>query len=225
MPEARRDTPIDRPAPKAVIGRVSLYLRELEAFERRGESTVSSSLLGSALGINDAQVRKDLACFGQFGRPGIGYRIAELIPALRQILGIDRDWPTAIIGVGNLGRALLRYRGFRNRGFHIVALFDNDPKKIGQTHGGLVVQPLDRLGALTGELGLRLAILTVPGEAAARVAEQAAECGIRGLLNFAPVALTAPEPLSVISVDLSIQLEHLAYRVLHEPCGGPATTD
>lgn len=217
--------PAERPVPRAVIGRLSLYLRELEAFERRGETTVSSSLLGSALGINDAQVRKDLACFGQFGRPGIGYRIAELIRALRQILGIDRDWPTAIIGVGNLGRALLRYRGFRNRGFHIVALFDNDPKKIGQTVGGLVVQPLERLGEVAEELGLRLAILTVPGEAAGRVAELAAGCGIRGLLNFAPVTLTVPEPLSVISVDLSIQLENLAYRVLHEPNGGEAITD
>ncbi len=225
MADPRRDPTPDRPAPKAVIGRVSLYLRQLEVFLRQGESTISSSLLGAALAINDAQVRKDLAYFGQFGRPGIGYQISELIPALRHILGIDRDWPTAIIGFGNLGRALLRYRGFRNRGFHIVALFDNDQKKVGQTHGGLVIQPLDRLAELTEELGLRLAILTVPGEAAAHVAEQAAECGIRGLLNFAPVAFNIPEPLNVISVDLSIQLEHLAYKVIHEPAGGLTDAD
>lgn len=217
MAEMQRDPQSDRPAPKAVIGRVSLYLRQLESFQRLGESTVSSSLLGKSLGINDAQVRKDLAYFGQFGRPGIGYQIRDLIAALRHILGIDRVWPTAIIGLGNLGRALLRYRGFRSRGFHIVALFDNDPKKIGQTHAGLVVHALESLSELTPRLGLRLAILTVPAEAAPRIAELAAQSGIRGILNFAPVALSVPESVSAISVDLSIQLEHLAYKVLNVP--------
>src|SRR5262249_26715021 len=119
-------------APKAVVGRVSLYLRQLEAYQRQGCTTVPSSQLGGPLSIKNAQVRKDLAFFGQFGHPGIGYRIDELIDALRHILAIDRDWPLALVGLGNLGRALLRYRGFRSRGFHIVALFDNDAGKIGQ---------------------------------------------------------------------------------------------
>ena len=116
-------------APKAVVGRVSLYLRQLETFQRQGMTTISSSQLGAPLSIKNAQVRKDLAFFGQFGHPGIGYRIDELISALRQILGIDRDWPLALVGLGNLGRALLRYRGFRTRGFQIVAVFDNDPRQ------------------------------------------------------------------------------------------------
>ncbi len=213
MAESPRDPQPEKLAPKAVVGRVSLYLRQLETFQRQGQDTVSSSQLGSALGINDAQVRKDLAFFGQFGYPGIGYRIEELIPAIRHILGIDRVWPTAVIGLGNLGRALIKYRGFRGRGFQIVALFDNDARKVGQTHSGLVVRPLDDLPKAIAELGIRLAILTVPAEAAQHVADRLVACGVRGLLNFAPTPLNVPEDVSVVAVDLSIQLEHLAYRV------------
>src|SRR5258705_9599709 len=150
--DPRREPSGEKLAPKAVVGRVSLYLRQLETFGRQGHTTISSSQLGSALGINDAQVRKDLAFFGQFGYPGIGYRIEELSQALRRILGIDRVWPSALIGLGNLGRALLKYRGFRNRGFHIIALFDNDPKKVGQTHDGLTVQPIDALPQVATDL-------------------------------------------------------------------------
>ena len=145
MRDPRREPSGDKPAPKAVVGRVSLYLRQLEAFQRQGATTVSSSQLGAALAINDAQVRKDLAFFGQFGYPGIGYRIEELSAALRRILGIDRDWPLALVGLGNLGRALLKYRGFRNRGFRIVALFDNDPHKVGHAYDGMVVRPIEAL--------------------------------------------------------------------------------
>lgn len=213
MAESPREPQPEKLAPKAVVGRVSLYLRQLEAFQRQGQDTVSSSQLGSALGINDAQVRKDLAFFGQFGYPGIGYRIEELIPAIRRILGIDRVWPTAMIGLGNLGRALIKYRGFRGRGFQIAALFDNDPRKVGQTHAGLVVRDLDDLPSATAEFGVRLAILTVPADAAQRVADLVVGCGIRGILNFAPTPLVVPESVSVVAVDLSIQLEHLAYRV------------
>jgi redox-sensing transcriptional repressor len=200
-------------APKAVVGRVSLYLRQLESFQRQGQSTISSSQLGASLGINDAQVRKDLAFFGQFGYPGIGYRIEELTAELRRILGIDRVWPSALIGLGNLGRALLRYRGFRNRGFHIVAAFDSDSKKIGQNQDGLVVQPIEALPSATASLDIGLAILSVPAEAAQRVADQVVACGILGILNFAPVALAVPPSVSVVAVDLSVQLEHLAYKV------------
>jgi redox-sensing transcriptional repressor len=192
---------------------VSLYLRQLEAAQRQGLTTITSRRLGSALGINDAQVRKDLAHLGQFGQPGIGYRVDDLTTALRRTLGIDRDWPTALIGLGNLGRALVKYRGFRGRNFHIVSLFDNDARKVGQTHGGLVVQPLETLGDVAREQGLTLAILCIPAEAAQRVADQVVACGITGILNFAPVPLTVPPRVSVVAVDLSVQLEHLAYKV------------
>jgi redox-sensing transcriptional repressor len=217
--ESRRDSSSDKRAPKAVVGRVSLYLRQLEGFQRQGLSTVSSSQLGATLGINDAQVRKDLAFFGQFGYPGIGYRIEELSSTLRRILGIDRIWPTALVGLGNLGRALLKYRGFHSRGFHITALFDNDSKKIGQNYSGLVVQSLDDLPKAASASRLGLSILCVPAEAAQRVADQIVACGIHGILNFAPVPIVVPPTVSVMAVDLSVQLELLAYKVQNQTGG------
>jgi redox-sensing transcriptional repressor len=195
-----------------VVGRVSLYLRQLEAFQRQGILTVSSSQLGAALAINDAQVRKDLAFFGQFGYPGIGYRIEELMNALQRILGIDREWPLALIGLGNLGRALLKYRGFRNRGFRIAALFDNDPQKIGHAFEAMTVNPLEALSAVISEQSISLAVLSVPAEVAQHVADQLVAGGILGIFNFAPMPLIVPPTVSVVSVDLSVQLEHLAYK-------------
>jgi redox-sensing transcriptional repressor len=200
-------------APKAVVGRVSLYLRQLEAFQRQGQTTISSSQLGAALGIKNAQVRKDLAFFGQFGYPGIGYRIEELSAALRRILGIDHDWPLALVGLGNLGRALLKYRGFRSRGFHIVALFDNDAGKVGQVYEGMTVEPIEALAQTVAARQISMAILSVPADAAQRVADRMVACGILGILNFAPVPLSVPPTVNVLAVDLSIQLEHLAYKV------------
>ena len=163
-----------------------------------GLHDVSSSQLGEPLSIKNAQVRKDLAFFGQFGHPGIGYRIDELIDALRHILGIDHDWPLALVGLGNLGRALLRYRGFRTRGFHVVALFDNDPAKIGQKHDGLVVEPIESLRKVVALRKIKLAILCVPAEAAQRVADLLVASGIRGILNFAPVPLIVPAHVNLV---------------------------
>lgn len=219
MSERPRDPQPEKPAPKAVVGRVSLYLRQLESFLKQGAATVSSTQLGLPLGINDAQVRKDLAFFGQFGHPGVGYPIEDLIATLRRILGIDRVWPTAMVGLGNLGRALLKYRGFRSRGFHVVALFDKDPRKIGCMYDGLAVQPLERLAEMVREQAIRLAVLTVPAESAQAVADLLVASGIKGILNFAPVTLSVPEPVSIVAVDLSIQLEHLVYRVQNQEGG------
>ena len=215
MREPRLEGTTPRPAPKAVVGRLSLYLRQLESFGRQGRETVSSSQLGQALSLNDAQVRKDLAFFGQFGQPGLGYRIEDLMAALRQILGVDRDWPTALIGLGNLGRALLGYKGFRIRRFRVVALFDNDSRKLGKTIDGMTVRATDDLAEVVAAEGLRLAMICVPAEAAQRVAEQVAAAGIPGILNFAPTSLFLPSGVSVVAVDLSVQLEQLAYSVHH----------
>ena len=219
MKDPRREPSGEKLAPKAVVGRVSLYLRQLEALHRQGIITVSSSQLGAALAINNAQVRKDLAFFGQFGYPGIGYRISELIDTLRHILGLDREWPLALIGMGNLGRALLRYRGFRSRGFNIVALFDNDPGKIGQTFDGLVVEPIESLQKVAHAKGIAMAVLSVPNDSAQRVADQIVASGISGILNFAPLTLQVPPSVNVVAVDLSVQLEHLAYKVQNSPGG------
>ena len=207
-------------APKAVVGRVSLYLRQLETFQRQGCSTISSNQLGAPLSIKNAQVRKDLAFFGQFGHPGIGYRIDELISALRKILGINRDWPLALVGLGNLGRALLKYRGFRSRRFQIVAVFDSDPRKIGQTHDGLTVEPIESLRKAVATHKISLGLLCVPADAAQRVADQMIASGITGILNFAPVPLTVPPGVNIVAVDLSIQLENLAYKAQKSQDGG-----
>jgi len=200
-------------APKAVVGRVSLYLRQLEAYQSQGRTTVSSRQLGESWSIKNAQVRKDLAFFGQFGHPGIGYRVDELTEALKHILGIDHDWPLALVGLGNLGRALLKYRGFRTRGFHVVALFDNDPAKIGKNHEGMIVESIECLRKVVAVRKIHLAILCVPSEAAQRVADQLVASGVLGILNFAPIPLVVPPQVNIVAVDLSIQLENLAYKV------------
>ena len=201
-------------APKAVVGRVSLYLRQLEAYQRQGYATVSSSQLGEPLSIKNAQVRKDLAFFGQFGHPGIGYRIEELIDALRHILGIDHEWPLALVGMGNLGRALLRYRGFRTRGFHVVALFDNDPaqdRPEARRHGGRA----DRVAAEGGRSAQDQAGAFVRSRRC-RPARGRYAGRERDPTEFSisrPCTLTVPPHVNVVAVDLSIQLENLAYKV------------
>jgi redox-sensing transcriptional repressor len=198
---------------RASVGRLSLYLRRLENLLREGTTRVSSRLLGETLGVTDAQVRKDLAYLGNLGHPGIGYEAAELIAAIRRVLGIDRDWRVALVGVGNLARALLRYRGFVERGFRIVALFDADPAKVGQQVEGLEVHPLEAMGSVIAATGAELGVLTVPSEASQSVAEALIAAGIRGLLNFTPRVLRLPPHVSVVSVDLTVQLEQLAFLV------------
>jgi redox-sensing transcriptional repressor len=198
---------------RAGVGRLSLYLRRLEGLLREGNSKVSSSLLGEALGVTDAQVRRDLAGLGSLGQPGIGYPAAELVTAIRRALGIDREWAVALVGVGNLARALLRYHGFLERGFRIVALFDSAPDKIGQALEGLPVHPPEQMGDVITATGAELGVLTVPAQASQAVADQLIAAGVRGLLNFAPVVLRAPPGVSVVHVDLTVQLEQLAFLV------------
>ncbi|MDD4888431.1 MAG: redox-sensing transcriptional repressor Rex [Phycisphaerae bacterium] len=206
--------------PEPAVRRLSLYLRELENFRANNRKTVSSRELGDALGLTDAQVRKDFGYFGQFGQPGIGYQVEELVGQLRRILGTDRVWNVAVIGQGNLGRALTAYRGFLRKGFQIVAVFDDDPDKVGQVIPSLEsirVQHIRELKKTAADKWIRLAILAVPAEYAQPVAEQCVAAGIQGILNFAPVSLTAPAEVAVTSVDLAVQLEQLAFRVLGSP--------
>jgi len=198
---------------RASVTRFSLYLRHLEGLRRDGISKVSSSQLCEALGITDAQVRKDLACLGSLGHPGIGYVTEELIEAIRRLLGVDRTWLAALVGVGNLGRALLRYRGFGQRGFRVVALFDLDPAKIGTQVEGLTVHDVRSIPQMVAQTGAELALLALPSEAAQPVADALSAAGIRGLLNFAPVMLRVPPEVRLVSVDLTVQLEQLAFLV------------
>lgn len=217
MGELRPKTPegaAESTVPKAVVSRLSLYLRELQHLVRDGKETISSTQLGKVLGFTDAQVRKDLAYFGQFGYPGIGYRCDELIQAIRQILGTNQPWPLALVGLGNLGRALLGYRGFGSQGFRIVAAFDVDPNKVGAVIDGVEVFPLDRLSEIIQQHGIKLAILAVPSHAAQGIAEDLVRAGVEGLLNFAPVTMSLPKELQVVGVDLAIELEQLSFAVV-----------
>ena len=200
--------------PKAVVSRLSLYLRELQQLLRVGKKTISSSNLGRRLGVTDAQVRKDFAYFGQFGYPGIGYRCEELVTEIRRILGTDRTWPVALMGCGNLGQALLGYRGFGKQGFEVVAAFDVDSETVGQTFEGLTVLHVDALPSVVEEREIRLAILAVPAKAANQAVESLVEAGITGILNFAPVTLNLPKTVSVVGVDLAMELEQLAFAVV-----------
>jgi redox-sensing transcriptional repressor len=198
---------------RASVGRLSLYLRRLEGLLREGTTKVSSGQLGEALGVGDAQVRKDLAYLGNLGHPGIGYAAPELIAAIRRALGIDREWAVALAGVGNLARALLHYHGFAERGFRIVALFDADPSKVGHRVEGLTVHGPEEMAEVVAATGAELGVLAVPAESAQAVADALIAAGVRGLLNFAPAVLRAPAGVSVVSVDLTVQLEQLAFLV------------
>jgi len=198
---------------RAAVARFSLYLRHLEQFQREGAETISSGRLAKALGCTDAQVRKDLGFLGSLGHRGVGYPTRDLIAALRQRLGIDRPWRVAVVGVGNLARALLRYRGFAQQGFRIVALFDADPAQQGRKVDGLEVHPPATMPSVIGASGAELALLTVPADAAQAVADDLVAAGIRGILNFAPAILRLPAHISLVAVDLAIQLEQLAFLV------------
>ncbi len=200
--------------PKAVIGRMSLYLRELQHVLRDGNETISSVQLGKLLGVTDAQVRKDLAYFGQFGYPGIGYKCIELIEEIRKILGTHKNWPVILVGCGNLGRALMGYKGFGRQSFNIVAAIDVDPKKIGTQIGAITIESLESAEAVVQANQIKLAILTVPAQVAQKVADHLLDAGVTGILNFSPVTLNLPDHASAVGVDLAIKLEQLSFAVV-----------
>ena len=214
---------MEQPRPESVpnpaVRRLSLYLRQLESLKRAQRSTVSSKQLGESLGLTDAQVRKDLAYFGQFGHPGIGYRVEDLIGQVKRILGTDKTWNVIMVGAGNLGRALSAYRGFEAKGFRLIAVFDNDPSKVGRRLGPFSIQSLDALADTIQKQNVKLAILAVPAEHAQEVADQLIDAGVRGLLNFAPVSLTVPPHGALNAVDLAVQLEQLSFQVSFSALG------
>ena len=218
------DFPSDASVPKVVVSRISLYLRELQRLEAAGQKTISSGQLGTLLGFSDAQVRKDLGFFGQFGYPGVGYRCEELIHAMRDILGTNQPWPVVMIGVGNLGQALLGYRGFGQQNFSIAAAFDADPQKIGKQIQGLRVQPLTELAATIRDKNIRLGMIVVPAGRAQEAANALVAAGIEGVVNFAPVTISLPPGIEQVSVDLAIELEQLSFAVISHlqrpPTGG-----
>jgi redox-sensing transcriptional repressor len=197
--------------PRAVIQRISIYLRQLERLTLDDVETISSAQLGKAIGSSDAQVRKDLAYFGQFGRRGIGYNVPALARTLRSILSLDQEWRVALVGAGNIGRALCTYRIFRERGFRIVALFDDDPRKEGCTWGRLRVRSMRDLARAVRDEHIELGVIAVPQTGAQAVADQLIAAGVRGILNFAPTRIRVPDGVEVCSVDLAVELQQLAF--------------
>jgi len=199
--------------PAAVVNRLSLYLRELQHLVSEETQTTSSSQLGERLGFSDAQVRKDLAYFGNFGHPGIGYRCDELIGEIRRILGTDRRWSVALVGVGNLGQALLGYRGFEPQGFCLAAAFDSDPAKVGTHVEGIEILDISQLPRIVVERRIDLGMVAVPAAHAQAAAEMLVAAGVGGIVNFAPVTLALPEGVSQVGVDLARELEQVAFAV------------
>jgi redox-sensing transcriptional repressor len=204
----------DQRLSRAAAQRLSLYLRCLSAWPA-DKGKVSSGRIAAAVGVSDAQVRRDLAALGHLGQRGIGYEARDLTAAIRAALGIDRKWRAVLVGVGNLARALLKYQGFRAQGFEIVGLFDADQSKVGQVVEGISIEAIGTLAARIGPLQAELGVITVPGDVAQSVADVLAEAGVRGVLNFAPVVLRLPPTVRMVTVDLTIQLEQLAFLIQH----------
>ena len=202
-----------RKVAESTIRRLSLYLRFLEEFEGQGMATVSSGALASRGGTTSAQVRKDLSFFGSFGKRGLGYPVPELVERLRGILGLTRRYSVAMIGAGKIGSALVQYRGFRQRGFDIVAIFDVDPAKIGRQWNGLQILDIAALESQFQHGGIDMAVLVTPAEAAQPLADRLVALGVKAILNFAPVQLVVPEDVVVKTVNLALELETLSYAL------------
>ncbi|MDI3256279.1 MAG: redox-sensing transcriptional repressor Rex [Kyrpidia sp.] len=198
---------------QAVIRRLPIYLRYLQQLHLDEVDTVSSQEMGQDLDINPAQIRKDLAYFGEFGRKGIGYSVPYLIEKIRQILKLDRSLPVALVGAGHLGIALSNYSRLRQAELAIAAIFDKDPQKIGTKIAELVVEPIDRLESRVRELGIRIGIVAVPAAEAQAVVDRMVGAGILGILNFAPTTLRVPGEVHIRYSDVTSELQALAYYV------------
>ncbi len=197
--------------PDIVIGRLPVYLRALTRLAVEGQEVTSSHELGRRLGISSAQIRKDLSHFGGFGKQGTGYQIAYLVDQLRQVLKVDQEWEVAVIGAGDLGTALLHYKGFSDRGFRIACVFDNSPQKVGKKIGDFVVQPIDDMQKIIQERGIKIAMIAVPAEKAQEVANQLIEVGIRAILNYAPMTLNVPSEIKVQYNDPVVQMQRMTF--------------
>ena len=212
MSDATKRAPVVEQVPEQTTTRLSVYLRCLERLHAAGVPAVSSAALAECCGLNGAIIRKDLAYFGEFGVRGVGYHVPALRQHLRQILGLDRRSAVVILGAGRLGSALAAYRGFRDDGFEVVALFDTDPSRIGSsTRDGIHVCALDDLRAVVERQEVVIAIIAVPAGAAQEVLDLVVACGVRAVLNFSPGGLRVPAGVKVKNVDLTLSLESLSF--------------
>jgi redox-sensing transcriptional repressor len=200
--------------PTATITRLSIYSRYLEALAQEGVKIIASDKLAQKCGINPAQIRKDLAYFGEFGIRGVGYFVKELLFEIKRILGLNKSWKMALVGIGNLGSALLAHQNFVRQGYEFVAVFDVDPVKVGRRlPSGQLIYHLDDLEQVLREAGAEIAVIATPATQAQEVAQRLIAAGIKAILNFAPIQLQVPEGLALENVDFTVKLDNLAYHL------------
>jgi redox-sensing transcriptional repressor len=197
----------------STVRRLSMYLRYLEDLDTQGQKTASSDELAHLCGTTPAQVRKDLSFFGSFGKRGLGYPVHELTAHLREILGLEREWKVVIVGAGKIGAALANYRGFRQRGFRVVGVYDNDPAKIGKPWGEAIVHDMADLAGDIRREEAPIAVLAIPSDDAQDVVDRLVGAGIRAILNFAPAQITVPAHVSLKSVNMAMELEGLSFAL------------
>jgi redox-sensing transcriptional repressor len=197
--------------PEIVVGRLPQYLRSLQRMHREGRTVTSSQELGERLNISAAQIRKDLSQFGEFGKQGTGYHIPYLIEQIQKILHVDHDWDVVIVGAGELGSAVARYKGFSDRGFRVKMIFDSDQEKIGARVGEFVVQDFCNIVEDIRQANIKLAMIAVPANQAQEVANQLVEAGVRAILNYAPVNLSVPAGVRVQYIDPAMHLQRMTY--------------
>src|SRR5262245_22844483 len=205
--------PVAKRIADSTVRRLSAYLRFLEDFEGRGLATISSEELARRGGTTSAQVRKDLSFFGSFGKRGLGYSVPELAGRLREILGLGKEWKVIIVGAGKIGAALAQYRGFRQRGFNILAAYDNNPEKVGKRVEVIEVRDIEQLERDIQREKPDIVVLTVPGDEAQRMVDRVVKAGVKAILNFAPTQLHAPADVTVKTVNMAMELEGLSFAL------------
>lgn len=211
--------------PDIVIRRLPVYVRTLRDLHERGVTSISSDDLAKHIGVTAAQIRRDLSYFGKFGKQGKGYDTAYLAETIAAILGLDRQWDVALAGLGNLGRAIVRYRGFAEESFNIVALFDHFVDRVGQEVGELTVLPDDQITSVIRERGIKIGIVAVPGAVAQSVADQMIAGGVKALLNYAPVVLKVPTGVTVREIDPVSALQSMTYYLGEDGHPGPESAE
>jgi redox-sensing transcriptional repressor len=202
----------------STVSRLSMYYRSLSQFEKKGTKIISSKDLAQIEKLTPAQVRKDLSSFGSFGTRGLGYPVKELKTKIAKILGLDRSWNVALVGLGNVGSALVSYKEFQKQRFDIKLLFDNDQRKIDKNHKGIPVSDVRTMGRKLKENKIDMVILAVPAHAAQEVADQVVSAGVRSILNFAPIQIKVPDDVVLRSVNMAMELEHLSFCLTNKGC-------
>jgi redox-sensing transcriptional repressor len=209
--------------PDVVIDRLPIYARALAALERNGREVVSSQELGAQLGVTPAQIRKDLSYFGRFGKQGRGYNVKRLLEELHQILGLDREWNMVVIGVGQLGRAILQYGGFAPQGFNIVGAFDADPRLVGETIENQAIKPVEELAQVLQSVRVDIGIVATPAMAAQSVIDALVGAGVNAILNYAPIAAHVPRHVHIKDIDPVLALQSMTFYLKNEvPAAAPA---